>query len=160
MFSPNCCFLTWIQVSQEARKVICYSHLFVDCLQFVVIHTVKDFSIVNEAEVCVFLEFHCFFYDPVWSLVPLSFLNQLEHLEVHSSHIVEAWLGEFWASLGYRVRWVQLCGSWSILWHFLSLGLEWKLTFSSSVATAEFSKFADILSAALWQHHLLRSYVA
>ena len=47
---------------------------------------------------------------------------------------------------------VQLCGSLSILWHCLSLGLEWKLTFSSPVATAEFSKFADILSAALSQH--------
>ena len=35
-----------------------------------------------------------------------------------------------------EVRWVQLCGSLSILWHFLSLGLEWKLTFSSPVATA------------------------
>ena len=52
------------------------------------------------------------------------------------------------------MRWVQLCGSLSILWHCLSLGLEWKLTFSSPVATAEFSKSADILSAALSQHHL------
>ena len=42
----------------------------------------------------------------------------------------------------------------SIMWHCLSLGLEWKLTFSSPVATAEFSKFAGILSAALSQHHL------
>ena len=50
---------------------------------------------------------------------------------------------------------MQLCGSLSILWHCLSLGLEGKLTFSSPVATAEFSKFADILSAALSQHHLL-----
>ena len=49
---------------------------------------------------------------------------------------------------------MQLCGSLSILWHCLSLGLEWKLTFSSPVATAEFSKFAGILSAALSQHPL------
>ena len=49
---------------------------------------------------------------------------------------------------------MQLCGSLSILWHCLSLGLECKLTFSSSVATAEFSKFAGILSAAPSQHHL------
>ena len=47
---------------------------------------------------------------------------------------------------------MQLCVSLSILWHCLSLGLEWKLTFSSPVATAELSKFADILSAALSQH--------
>ena len=49
---------------------------------------------------------------------------------------------------------MELCGSLSILWHCLSLGVEWKLTFSSPVATAEFSKFAGILSAALSQHHL------
>ena len=48
---------------------------------------------------------------------------------------------------------MQLCSSLSILWHCLSLGLEWKLTFSSPVATAEFSKFAGILSAAHSQHH-------
>ena len=49
---------------------------------------------------------------------------------------------------------MQLCGSLSILWHCLSLGLECKLTFSSPVATAEFSKFAGILSAALSQHQV------
>ena len=42
------------------------------------------------------------------------------------------------------MRWVQLCGSLSILWHCLSLGLEWKLTFSSPVATAEFPNFWHI----------------
>ena len=49
------------------------------------------------------------------------------------------------------MRWVQLCGSLNILWHCLTLGLKWKLTFSNPVATAEFSKFAGILSAALSQ---------
>ena len=62
--------------------------------------------------------------------------------------------------LSHRLRWVQLCGSFSILWPCLSLGLEWKLTFSSPVATAEFSKFADMLSVALSQHHLLEFEVA
>ena len=42
-----------------------YSHLFKNLPQFIVIHTVKGFSIVNEAEVDVFLEFSCFFYDPM-----------------------------------------------------------------------------------------------
>ena len=41
-----------------------YSHLLESFPQFVVIHTFKGFSIVNEAEVDVFLEFSCFFYDP------------------------------------------------------------------------------------------------
>ena len=45
---------------------------------------------------------------------------------------------------------MQLCSSLSILWHCLSLGLEWKLTSSSPVAAAEFSKFADILSVKSW----------
>ena len=55
---------------------------------------------------------------------------------------------------------MQLCSSLNILWHWLSLGLERKLTFSSPVATAEFSKFAGILSAALSQHHLLGFEIA
>ena len=60
----NCCFLACIQISQEAGKVVWYSHLFKNFTQFVVIHTVKGFSKVNEAEVDGFLEFSCFFYDP------------------------------------------------------------------------------------------------
>ena len=56
MFNSNCCFLTCIQISQEAGKVVCYSHFFKNFPQFVVIHTVKDFGIVNKAEIDVFLE--------------------------------------------------------------------------------------------------------
>ena len=51
MSSSNCCFLTCIQVSLEAGKMLCYSHLFKNFPQFVVIRTVKDFSVVNEAKV-------------------------------------------------------------------------------------------------------------
>ena len=65
MSGSNCCFLTCIQVSEEAGKVVRYSHLFKDIAQFVVIHTVKGFSIVNEAEVDVCLELSHFFDDPV-----------------------------------------------------------------------------------------------
>ena len=57
-------FLVCIQVPQETAKEVWYSHLFKNVLQFVVIHTVKDFSIVSEAEVDVFLEFPYFLYDP------------------------------------------------------------------------------------------------
>ena len=99
-----------------------------------------------------------FFDDPqtlaIWSLVPLPFLKPAWNLEVHGPCTVEAWLTEFWALLCYRMRWVQMCSSLSILWHYLSLRLEWKLTFSSSVGTCDFSKSAGILSAALSQHHL------
>ena len=75
MSSSNCCFLTRIQVSPETGKVVWYTHLFKDFPQFVVIHTVKGFRIVNEAEVDVSLEISCFLHDPVnvgkLSLLPL-----------------------------------------------------------------------------------------
>ena len=57
--------MTYLQASQEAGKAVWYSHLFKNFPQFVVIHTVKDFSLVDEAEVDVFLEFPCFLYDPM-----------------------------------------------------------------------------------------------
>ena len=64
MSSSNCCFLTWIQVSQEAGQVVWSSHLFQNFPQFIVIHIVKGFGIVNKAEIGVFLELSCFFDDP------------------------------------------------------------------------------------------------
>ena len=60
----NCCFLTCIYVSQEAGKVVWYSYLLKNFPQLSVIHKVKGFSIVHEAEVDVSLEFSCFFFDP------------------------------------------------------------------------------------------------
>ena len=54
-----------MQVSQEAGKVVWHFHHFKNFPQFVVIHTVKGFSVVNEAEVDVFLELSCFFDDPM-----------------------------------------------------------------------------------------------
>ena len=64
MFSSNGCFLTCIQISQEAGQVVWYSHLFKNFPEFVVVHTVRDFGIVNKAEIDVFLELSCFFDDP------------------------------------------------------------------------------------------------
>ena len=64
MSGSSCCFLTCIQISQEAGQVVWYSHLFKNFPQFDVIHTVKGFGIVNKAEVDVFLELSCFFFDP------------------------------------------------------------------------------------------------
>ena len=58
------CFLTCIQISQEAGKAVWYSHLFKNFPQFAVIHSVKGFGVVNKAEVDVFLELFCSFYDP------------------------------------------------------------------------------------------------
>ena len=65
MSTSNCYFLTCILISQEAGQVVWYSHLFQNFPQFIVIHRVKGFGIVNKAEIDVFLELSCFFDDPV-----------------------------------------------------------------------------------------------
>ena len=65
MSSSNCCFLTCIQVSQEAGQVVWYAHLFQNFPEFVGVHTVKHFGIVNKAEIDVILELSRFFNDPV-----------------------------------------------------------------------------------------------
>ena len=64
------------------------------------IHTVKGFGVVNKAEVDVFLEFSCFFSDPadIGNLISGSSAfskSSMNIWEVHGSHTVEAWLGEF-----------------------------------------------------------------
>ena len=64
MSGSSYCFLTCIQISQKADEVVRYFHLLKNCAQFVVIHTVKDFGIVNKAEVDVFLELPYFSDDP------------------------------------------------------------------------------------------------
>ena len=80
--------------------MVWYSHLFQNFPQFIVIHTVKGFGIVNKAEIDVFLELSCFFDDPadVGILISGSSAfskSSLNFLEVHGSCIAEAWLGEF-----------------------------------------------------------------
>ena len=159
MSSSNCCFLTCMQISQEAGKVVWYCHLFKNFPQFIVIHTVKGFGIVNKAEVHVFLELSCFFNDlmDVGNLTSGSsaFSKSSLNIWMFTVHVLlksglenfEHYLASVWDECDCAIV-------WAILWHCLSFGLEWKLTFSSPVATAEFSKFAGILSAALSQHHL------
>ena len=81
MSSSNCCFLTCIQISQEAGQVVWYSQLLKNCLQFVVIPTVKGFSIFNKEKVDVFLELSCFFNDPahVGTLIAPHILTSTRH---------------------------------------------------------------------------------
>ena len=64
MSSSNYCFLTCIQISQEAGQVVWYAHLFQNFPHFIVIHTVKGLGIVIKAEIDVFLELSCFFDNP------------------------------------------------------------------------------------------------
>ena len=79
--------------------MVWYSHLSKNFPQFIVIHTVKGFGIVNKAEIDVFLELSCFFHDTadVGNLISGSsaFSKSSLNMEVHDSHTVEAWLGEF-----------------------------------------------------------------
>ena len=157
--SSKCCFLTCIQVSQEAGQVVWYFHLFENFPQFIVIHTVEGFDIVNKAKRNVFLELFCFFDDPVdiGNLISGSSAFSKTSLNIwkFSVHVLlKPGLENFehyFTSVWDECNW---CSSLSNLYHCLSLGLEWKLTFSSPVATAEFSKFAGILSVALSQHRL------
>ena len=78
--SSKCCFLTCIQISQEAGQVVWYSHLLNNFPLFVMIYTVKGFGVVNKAEVDVFFWNSLVFSMiqwilAMWSLVPLPFLN-------------------------------------------------------------------------------------
>ena len=127
----NCCFLICIQFSQEERTVW-YSHLLKNFPQFFVIHRVKGFSVINEAEVDVFLELSFQIYDPTdWSLVPLpSNLNiwkfsvyillkpSLENFEHYFPSIALKSLKNFFKWLWY-LMWTKII--LAILWVQLSL---------------------------------------
>ena len=80
--------------------MVWYSYLFKSFPKFLVIHTVKGFGVINKTEGNIPLEFSCFYYDPadVGDLISGSSTfskSSWNVLEVHSSHTVEAWLGEF-----------------------------------------------------------------
>ena len=166
MSSSNYCFWTCIQVSQEAGQEVWYFHHFMNFPQLLVIHTVKGVGVVNEAEVDVFIKLHHFFYDPmdIGNLISGSsaFSKSSLYIWKFSVHILlkpslkdfEHYLASMWNEHSWAGS------SLNILWHWPSLGLEWKLTLSSPVATAEFSKFAGISRAALSQHHLLGFEIA
>ena len=148
MTSSNCCFLTCIQISEEAGQMVCYSHLFQNSPHFIVILIVKGFDIVNEPEVDVFLEPSCWLNDPadVGNFIS-AFLPFLKPAwKSGSSRFVYCW-SLAWRILGITLLAYEmsaLCSSLNILLHCLFLGLEWKLTFSSLVTTAEFSKFVGM----------------
>ena len=154
-----CCFLTCIQISQEAGQMVWYSHLLKNSPQFVVIHTVKGFSVDNEAEANVFLEFSSFFSDPIdvgnltsgssaFSKTSLNIWEFSVHvllkpsLENFEHYFVSMW-NEY---------------NWAAVWTFFGIALLWDWNenwpFSCPMATAEFSKFSGILSSALQQHFL------
>ena len=101
MSSSNCCFMTCIQISQEADQVVWYFHLFQNIPQFIVIHTVKGFGIVNKAEIDGFLELSCFFDDPadVGNLISGSstFSNNIIFSNLKSGAILRSSPVAYWA---------------------------------------------------------------
>ena len=141
MPGSNCCFLTCIQISQEAGKVVWYSQLFKNFPQFVVIHTFKSFSVVNETD--ALLEFPYFFYDPavVGNLISGSsgFSKSSLYLWKFSVHLL--WkpslndfvynLASMWNEFNYMVVWtffrVSFLWDWNencpfpVLWPLLSI---------------------------------------
>ena len=164
MSNSNCCFLTCIQISQEAGQVVWYSYLLKNFPQCIMIHTVKGFGIVNKAEIDVFLELSCFSYDPadVGNLISGSSAFSKSSLNIwkFTVHVLlkpclenfERCFASVWDECNCAVVWIF--GGITFLWYW-NEKWPWKLTFSSPVATAEFSKFVGILSVALSQDHLL-----
>ena len=130
----NYCFLTSIQVSHEAGKVLRYSHLFQNFPQFIVIHTVKGFGIVNKAELDVFLEFSCFFYDPtdIGSLISGSsaFSKSILNIWKFSVHLLlkpglenfEHYFASMWNKCNCEVVWtffgIVFLWDWNENWPF------------------------------------------
>ena len=125
MSSSNCCFLTCIQISPEASKVVWYSHTFKNFPQFVVIHTVKGFSIVKEAEVDVFLEFSCFFYDPtdVDNLISGSSAFSKSSLNIHK-FLVHVLLKRSLENFEYYFASVWDEYSCEVVWTFFRTGIK------------------------------------
>ena len=157
MSSSNCCFLTCIQIFQEAGQMVWYSHLIQNFPQFIVIHTFKGFGIVNNADIDVFLELFCFSDDPVgvgnltsgssafsksslniWKFTVHALLKPgLENFEHYFTSmwdecncaVVWAFFGLGFLGVGMKIDLFQSCGHrvFHICWH---------------------------MSAALSQHHL------
>ena len=141
MSSSNCCFLTCIQVSQEADQVVWYSHVFQNFPQFIVIHTVKGFGIVKKAEIDIFLELSCFFDDPadvgnlisgssafsktslnIWKFMVHILLNSgLENFEHYFTSVWdECSCVVVWAFFGIAFLW-----GWNENWPYQSCGHCW-----------------------------------
>ena len=124
--------------------------------QFIVIHTVKGFGIVNKSEIDVFLELSCFFDDPadVGNLISGSSAFPKTSLNIWK-FTIHVLLKPGLENCEHNcTSMFDECGSLSILFSLPFFEIGMKPDFSSPVATAEFSIFAGILSAALSQHHL------
>ena len=134
MSSSNCCFLTCILICQEADQVVWYFHLLKNFPQFVVIHTVKSFRVVNEAKVDVFLELTCFSDDPkdVGNLIAGSsaFYKSTLNIWKFTVHVLlkpglenfERYFASVWDECNYAVVWaffgIAFLWDWNENWPF------------------------------------------
>ena len=122
----NCCFLTCIQVCQEASKMDWYSHHFKNFPQFVVIHRIKCFSIVTEPKIYVYLEFSCFFFDPTYfgNLISDSSAFSKTSLCIWE-FLVHVLLKPSLKDLQYYLAtmWIEL--SCVVIWTFFGTDLLW-----------------------------------
>ena len=158
MSSSNCCFLTCIQMSQEAGQVVWYSHLLKNIPQSVVIHTVKGFGIVNKIERDAFLELSCFFDDPmeVCNLVSRSCAFSKSSLNIwkFTAHILlkpglenfEHYFTSMWDECICAVVWVffgiAFLWDWNENWPFPVL---WPLLSFSNMLTSWMQHFHSII---------------
>ena len=125
MASSNYCFLTCMQVSQEAGQMVWYSHLFHNFPQFIVIHTVKGFGIVNKAEIDVFLELSCFFNDPtdIGNLVSGSSAFTKTSWTSGSSRFTYCW-SLAWRILSMTLLVCEMSAS-AVVWAFFGIAFLW-----------------------------------
>ena len=136
----------------EAGQVVWCSHLFKNFPQFVVIHTVRGFGIVNKAEVDVFLGFSCFYYDPT------DVGNFISGLSAFSKSSLNIWKFTVHVLLepgleNFEHYFASVWGkcNCAVVWTFFGIAFLWdwnENTFSSPGAIAEFFKFAGMLNAA------------
>ena len=164
MSGSNCCFLTCLQIYQEAGKMIWYSHLLKNFPQFVVIYTVKGFGVINNVEIDVFLELSCFFDDLMnaGSLISGSSAFSKSSLNLWKFTVNIMLKLDLENFKHYFASVWDECNC-AVVWTFFGIAFFWdwnENTFSSPVATAELSHFAGILSAALSQQHLLGFEIA
>ena len=123
--SSNCWFLICIQISQEAGNVVWYSYLFQNFPEFVVVHTIKGFDIVNKTEIDVFWNSSFLMIQwmlTIWSLIPLPFLNPA--WTSGSSRFMYYW------SLAWRILSITFTSMWDesncpVIWAFFGIAFLW-----------------------------------
>ena len=151
-----CFFLTCIQISQETGRVVWYSHHFKNFPQFVVIHTVKVFGVVNKAD--VFLELSCFCNDPadVGNLIfgSSAFSKTSLNIWMFMFHILlkpglvnfEHYFASVWDECNYAVVWtffgISFLWDWNENWFFLVL---WSLLHFPNLMAYSVQHFHSII---------------